>query len=49
MEVEEKRDRYLSFFANIDCYKDAANVLDAIYELFEKGIKLLGTGEMDCC
>ncbi len=34
MEVEEKRDRYVSF-ANIDCYKDAANVLDAMYELFE--------------
>ncbi|RXJ99667.1 N(2)-fixation sustaining protein CowN [Arcobacter sp. CECT 8986] len=34
MEVEI-RDRYVTF-NNIDCYKDAANVLDALYELFEK-------------
>ncbi|RXJ87851.1 N(2)-fixation sustaining protein CowN [Arcobacter sp. CECT 8985] len=32
---EEIRDRYVTF-DNIDCYKDAANVLDALYELFEQ-------------
>ncbi len=32
---EQVRDRYISF-ENIDCYKDAANVLDAMYELFEQ-------------
>lgn len=31
----EVKDRYVTF-NNIDCYKDAANVLDALYELFEK-------------
>lgn len=35
MEIEQTRDRYVTF-ENIDCYKDAANVLDAMYELFEK-------------
>lgn len=30
---EEKKDRYVTF-ENIDCYKDAANVLDAMNELF---------------
>ncbi|AXX93213.1 N(2)-fixation sustaining protein CowN [Malaciobacter molluscorum LMG 25693] len=32
---EKIRDRYVTF-DNIDCYKDAANVLDALYELFEQ-------------
>ena len=31
---QQVRDRYVSF-ENIDCYKDAASVLDAMYELFE--------------
>ena len=30
----ENKDRYVSF-GNIDCYNDAKNVLDSMYELFE--------------
>lgn len=32
--MEEVRDRYVSF-NNIDCYENATDVLDALYELFE--------------
>lgn len=32
--VHETRDRYVSF-NNIDCYKNAIDVLDAMYEIFE--------------
>ena len=31
--MEEVRDRYISFH-NIDCYENATEVLDALYELF---------------
>ncbi len=32
--MEQTRDRYISFH-NIDCYENATQVLDAMYELFE--------------
>lgn len=31
--MDTTRDRYISF-ANIDCYENATDVLDALYELF---------------
>ncbi len=31
--MQEVRDRYVSF-ANIDCYENATEVLNALYELF---------------